>query len=223
MEEAATCRRAAREAVRDIEPDRLHDVIDDHVGEASMTPGALALLSARAADENIDFASISNRAAGVQLIYDGLRLTRTLARTEPWAESDDHTEPNLDVLAADVLVSRGFYLLARTDAADKAVATVQAFGRDQTRRRAPDADAPALDGSLERNVLELAVIAGTSAVGVTPSAATLDTAAALADGRGSSFSSAEAVLPDSPGALGIEATATDGSGTDSVPKSASDR
>ena len=29
MEEAATCRRAAREAVRDVEPDRLHDVIAD--------------------------------------------------------------------------------------------------------------------------------------------------------------------------------------------------
>lgn len=223
MEEAATCRRAAREAVRDIEPDRLHDVIDDHVADASMTPGALALLSARAADETVDFDSISDRAAGVQLIYEGLRLTRTLAHAEPWASSDDHTEPNLDVLAADVLVSRGFYLLARTDAADKAVATVRAFGRDQTLRRAPDADAAALDGSLERNVLELAVITGASAVGVTPSPATLDDAAALADGRASPFDSAETVLPDSPGDLGIGATATDGSGTDGVPQSASDR
>ena len=222
MEEAATCRRAAREAVRDVEPDRLHDVIADLIADASMAPGALALLSARGADESVDLDSVADRAAGVQLIYDGLRLTRSLAHDEPWADSEDHTEPNLGVLAADVLVSRGFYLLARTDAAEKAVETVRAFGRDQTRRRAPDTDAAALDDTLERNVLELAVITGTRAVGVTPSSAMLDTASGFADGDGP-FGSADATLPDSAGDLGTGATATNGGGTDGVTHSASDR
>ena len=172
MEEAATCRRAAREAVRDIEPERLRTDIDDLLADASMAPGALALLSAR---------------------------------------------------AADVLVARGFYLLARTDAAETAVETVRAFGRDQTRRREPGADTVALDGSLERNVLELAITAGATAVGVVPSAAALETASTLFERREPPLPPAEDALPDSPGDLGIGATATERGGSDGVPQSASDR
>jgi len=223
MEEAATCRRAAREAVRDIEPEPLRTGIDDLLADASMAPGALALLSARAADEGVELDSVADRAAGVQLIYDGLRLTRTLSHEEPWAGREDHTEPNLDVLAADVLVARGFYLLARTDAADKAVETVQAFGRDQTRRRSPGADTVALDGSLERNVLELAVTVGSTAVGVVPSAAALEAASTLFERGEPPLPPAEDALPDSPGDLGIGATATERGGSDGVPQSASDR
>ncbi|MFC7176924.1 DUF7114 family protein [Halosegnis marinus] len=74
---------------------------------------------------------------------------------------------NVDILAADVLVSRGFFLLARTDAATEAVEVVRAFGRDQTERR--DADDPAaLDDELEVDVLTLALVAGTTAAGETP-------------------------------------------------------
>jgi len=223
MEEAATCRRAARDAVRDIGPERLRTVIDDLLADASMLPGALALLSARAADESVDLDSVADRAAGVQLIYDGLRLTRRLSREEPWADREDHTEPNLDVLAADVLVARGFYLLARTDAAEKAVETVRAFGRDETLGRTPGADTVALDGSLERNVLELATTTGTTAVGIAPSAAALDTAAALFEDREPPLPPAADALPDSPGDLGIGANATEEGGSDGVPQSASDR
>lgn len=129
------------------------------------------------------------RAAGVQLIYDGLRLTRDLAHAEPWANDDSngvgvgtaHGSPtragpsdgtvekseNLDVLAADVLVARGFYLLARTDAAETAVEVVRSFGRDQTRRRSAS-DVDAIDRNLEADVLELAAIAGATAVGRDP-------------------------------------------------------
>lgn len=145
------------------------------------------------------------RAAGVQLIYDGLRLTRDLAHTEPWSDADpddeeereseregetergdeserdgDDSQPgadvgaaggggadtegaNVDILAADVLVARGFYLLARTDAAGTAVEVVRSFGRDQTRRRTAS-DAEGLDRNLERDVLELAAVAGATAV-----------------------------------------------------------
>lgn len=196
MEQAAICRRAARDAVQDIFPDRLQADIDDRLSEASMVPGALALLCARSADDAVDLEGVADRAAGVQLIYEGLRLTRTLAHEEPWIGSDDQTDANMDILAADVFVSRGFYLLARTEAATKAVETVQAFGRDQTLRRdaATDADRTELDGSLERNVLELAVIAGVTATGTEPSAAYLAIADDLATEATQPFEVADVAL-----------------------------
>ncbi|ELY98915.1 DUF7114 family protein [Natrialba asiatica] len=143
----------------------------------------------------LDTDTLLTHAAGVQLIYEGLRLTRGLAHEDSWcgdsahanqpksqsqpqpqpqsahqvqsqpenqtqsqsrlehhpqsqsqSQSDLQSQPqsrsqspsqytdDLTILAADILVARGFSLLARTDAADKAVHTVQAFGRDQTRR-----------------------------------------------------------------------------------------
>lgn len=164
MEQAELARRGAREAVADIEPPRLSERIDATLTAASMAPGALVCLLAQSTDPDIDPGPISERAAGVQLIYEGLRLTRSLAHEEPWAESEDHTDANLDVLAADILVSRGFYLLAMTDAAGKAVETIRAFGRDQTHRREPEADREALDANLERHIFELAGVAGESAV-----------------------------------------------------------
>jgi hypothetical protein len=173
MEEAAAVRRAALAAVEDVEPDRLRDRIEDRLDAASVTPGVLTLASARAVRDDSP-EGLSDRAAGVQLIYEGLGLTRTLARDDPWAdgepaengEHDDRTRrdgADLDILIADILVSRGFYLLARTEAAGAAVAVVRAFGTDQTVRRQTGDDSP--DTDLEADVLELAVVAGTTAAG----------------------------------------------------------
>ncbi|UIO99654.1 hypothetical protein Hbl1158_14170 [Halobaculum sp. CBA1158] len=185
MDDAARVRAAAERAVADVEPPALRAALTDRFAEAGMTPGTLTLLSARALDPGVDASGIEEHAAGVQLIYEGLRLTRELAQTEPWAEVDLDAEgdidADLDVLAADVSVSRGFYLLARTAAADKAVETVRAFGRDQTRRRDADpAEAAALDRDLEADVFELAVVAGTAAVGGSAPAELLSYAADLA-------------------------------------------
>lgn len=172
MDEAATCRSAAVDAVEDVYPARLRDDIVAHVDDGSLAPGTLALRCARAVDDTVDLDAIGSRAAGVQLIYDGLRLTRTLSHTEPWEDLEDQTQPNLDILAADVLVSRGFYLLARTDAAGRAVETVRTFGREQTERRDadhdPTRDPTEHDRTLERDVLELAALAGTTAADGTP-------------------------------------------------------
>lgn len=169
MEQAVLARRGAREAVADIEPRELHGCIDSILAESSMVPGVLVILSAQSVDPNVDSTAVEDRAAGVQLIYEGLRLTRSLAHDEPWVDVDaDDVDANLAVLAADVLVSRGFYLLAMTDAADRAVETVRAFGRDQTRRRDPDADREALDRNLEDDVFELAAVAGTTVVDAPP-------------------------------------------------------
>jgi hypothetical protein len=167
MEEAAAVRRAALDATGDVEPARLRDRIAAQLDGGSMVPGALTVLTARALSDGTTrpvatsdgglTEPLGERAAGVQLIYDGLRLTRQLSHDEPWTAGGKDAG-DLAVLAADVLVSRGFYLLARSEAADAAVATVRAFGRDQTVRR--ETDDPSLDRNLEADVLELAAVAG---------------------------------------------------------------
>lgn len=224
MEKADSCRRAASEAIADVEPPQLHDYIEAVLDEASMVPGVLTLESATAAasdgsdvpdfnsdlptdrsvsdhedghttehstadDTPINHEPLATQAAGVQLIYEGLRLTRLLAHDEPWANESDATESNtgdLAILAADILVARGFHLLARTDAAGKAVRTVQTFGRDQTRRETA-ADPATVDANLEHDILELAVLTGTAAVGTTPSPHLLATAETIADDAGTVF------------------------------------
>jgi hypothetical protein len=167
MDEAAATRRAALDAVGDVEPARLRERIERTLETGSMVPGVLTILSVRATtdgatggattgeDSLLD--AVGRRAAGVQLIYDGLRLTRQLTHDEPWRVGGGETA-DVDVLVADVLVARGFYLLARTDAAETAVETVRAFGHDQTvRETTGDAS---LDRNLEADVVNLAIVAG---------------------------------------------------------------
>ncbi len=174
MEEAAAVRGAAGEAVRDIVPDALREGITEVVESGSVAPGALTLVVADLFGEvdpdGVD--GLTERAVGVQLIYDGLGLTRRLVQADPWSEAEASGElesdlaADVEILAADVLVSRGFYLLARTEAAGAAVEVVRSFGRDQTDRR--ERDDPSLDAELERDVIELAVLAGATAVGTEP-------------------------------------------------------
>lgn len=169
MDDAVRAREAAWESLEDVEPVPLRDAIDDRLADASMTPAALAIRSARAVDPDADPDAVHGRAAGVQLIYEGLRLTRRLANEEPWATAnlDADLEADLAILAADVLVSRGFYLLARTPAAERAVEVVRSFGRDQTERRGA-ADPAAFDRELEADALALAAVAGATIAGGEP-------------------------------------------------------
>jgi hypothetical protein len=172
MENAAVARRSARDALGEIAPAPLRETLDERLATASMVPGALTLASARAFDEKIDVTELGELAAGVQLIYEGLSLTRQLAHDEPWAtDATADIEADLSVVAADVLVSRGFSLLARTPAAECAVETVRTFGRDQTVRETAESieDAAAIDRNLEADVFELATIAGVAAADATPS------------------------------------------------------
>jgi len=219
MDTAARARVAAREVVADIEPQHLREVLFDRLAEASMAPGVLVFLSAQASDPNADLDLLADRSAGVQLIYEGLRLTRSLAHAEPWTETTtDEIDADIDILAADVFVSRGFYLLARTEAATAAVDTVQSFGRDQTLRSAPDADAEGLDRNLEADIFALAVRAGLTAVDATPSEAILSFAADLAREDGEPLSATGVVLPES--AVSRLTELSDGVGR--LPSSASD-
>jgi hypothetical protein len=231
MDDAVRARDAAREVIADIDPDRLRDVLSRRLDEAPMTPAVLTLrVAAALASDDVDGDGLAQQAAGVQLIYEGLRLTRELAHDEPWATVDrepdadidgidadiDGIDADLDILAADVFVSRGFYLLARTDAADRAVDVVRAFGRDQTLRRRPDADRTALDRNLESDVFALAAVTGAAAVGRTAAAALVDYAADLA---------ADGTMPPEPVAtlptdLNERVVALDGG--DHLPPSAAD-
>ncbi|QLG27974.1 hypothetical protein HUG10_10580 [Halorarum halophilum] len=204
MDDAVRVREAAEGALADIEPARLRGLLAGRVADAEMTPGVLTLVSARALDPTATGDGVAERAAGVQLIYEGLRLTRRLAHEEPWDDVDldavGDVAADMDVLAADVFVARGFYLLARTDAAEKAVETVRAFGRDQTLRREAtrEAERSALDRNLEADVFELAVVAGTDTVGADAPADLLTYAAALA-GDDDDRMPAEGALPESAG------------------------
>lgn len=196
MEEAVRARDAAREAVRNITPDPLRNVIYELLVETSMAPGALTVLSARSVDRATNPSNLDTRAAGVQLIYEGLRLTRTLARENPWDGQEEETaDSNLDILAADVMVSRGYFLLARTEAAEKAVATVRAFGREQMSYHQSGGHPDAQPRGLEASVFQLAVIAGTTATGVEPSAALKEFAADLTS------SLDDGQIPDAPDIL----------------------
>lgn len=169
MEEAAAVRQASRAAVKDIVPGELRDNLLSFVDEGSMVPGTLVMQCARTVDGGVEFEAISDRAVGVQLVYEGLRLTRRLSHNPPWGVDGD-TPADLEVLAADILVARGAYLLASTEASDPAVDVIRAFGRDQTLRRSAE-DPTVYDCRLEADVLELAAIAGTTAAGPWPSAA----------------------------------------------------
>ena len=164
MDDAVAVGRATREAVGEVEPERLQETLLDELEACSPAPGVMVVASARAIDGGVDVSALADRAAGVQLVYAGLRVTRRLAKHPPWVEGGTDAA-NLDVLAADILVARGAYLLAGTEASDAAVEVIRAFGRDQTEREGDPTPNPAL----EADVFELAAVAGATAVGeVTP-------------------------------------------------------
>jgi len=169
MDVAVRARTATRETVEDIEPPRLRAVLLDRLERASMAPGVLVYESALGRNPSLSPNAVVDRSVGVQLIYEGLRLTRSLAHEEPWTAAEEtDIDADLEILAADILVSRGFYLLAQTEVSDAAVETIRAFGRDQTRCRERAANAATLTRNLEADIFVLAVRAGVTAVGADP-------------------------------------------------------
>ncbi|WP_330630292.1 DUF7114 family protein [Halocatena halophila] len=163
MDEAAAVRSAARATVEDVEPERLRSSLLGFIDSTSLTPGVVALLTARLCS-NPD-GDHERPAAGVQLIYNGLRLTKELAHTEPWLVDGQRERGNMEILVADVLVARGFSLLSHTSAGTAAVDVVRSFGHNEAKEFEDDHTTPeATERALKRDVLELALITGTSVV-----------------------------------------------------------
>jgi hypothetical protein len=170
MEEASDVRATALELTSDVESVPLGERIDALVADASMTPGALTILTARTLGGDDLAEAAATRAAGVQLSYDGLRLARSLVHEDAiWGEAD-RTDHYLELLVSEVLVSRGFYHLARTETAGTAIETVRRFARNQTRRERPDVEPEDVDSTLETDVIQLAVEAGATLVDSGPPA-----------------------------------------------------
>lgn len=228
MEEAAAVRRAALDTVEDVEPAPLRQRIERQLDAGSMVPGVLTILAVRALPDRPapDPAAgglddpVARRAAGVQLVYDGLALTRELCHDEPWRNGDagDAADADLAILAADVLVARGFHRLARTEASDAAVEVVRAFGRDQTVQR--DAEDSTLSGGLEADVLQLAVTAGSTIGGGSVPPRLREFATELLEGRaverpGAPFPDAARFFPETV-SESLGAIATDGGESDGV-------
>lgn len=158
MQEVSYVSEALQESLDDIEPvafrQRLHSVIEG----VSLTPAVLTVKTARAIEPSIDVESSAKRGAGVQLSYEGLRLTRSMIREKHWEAGNDRDSYYFDLLAAAVLVSRGYYYLADTGVATQSVEIVRRFGRNQTYEQ--QTDVQDLENSLEIDVIKLSVNAG---------------------------------------------------------------
>ena len=160
MEPGPAVRDAASHVVADVEPERLGSALETRIEAASMVPGAVTVITAKRLGGTEAGDAAMDRAVGVQLCYEGLRLTRTLIREEERYDVDDPTEPYLDLVAAEVMVSRGFVELAETAVADNAIEIVRRFSRQQTESY----DADRRDAALEHDVVSLAVAAGATVV-----------------------------------------------------------
>lgn len=167
MDETARARAAFRDGIGDVTPDALRRRLERVLESASMTPGALTVLTATTLEDGVDPEIAARRGAGVQMSYEGLRLSRSLIRTEPWAV-DQKDEGDMNAIAAEVLVARGFEYLAHTGVALDVVEAVRSFGRDQTRRETVG-DSAGLDRRLEAAFVRIAVRAGADvAIGSIP-------------------------------------------------------
>lgn len=182
------CRRCDRKddavrlqtAVSDVVPTPFHNRVDRQLQCSAMIAGQLTRLAARALDGDVHPEDLDRRVVAVQLIYEGLKLTRTLARVPPW-EDDHASDGDIDVLVADVLVARGFALLARTEAAPEAVETIRGLARDETNRTLERSDSDVTDRALEADVFELSIVAGVTATGADRPTGTSEFATALAE------------------------------------------
>lgn len=167
MDEVGVITETLERSLADIEPAPFQSRVAEAAGERPLLPGVLAVRVARTLDPGVDIEAAATRGAGVQLCYEGLELTRSVLRNRPWADDDE--EYQQDLLVAEVLVSRGFSLLATTGVVRDAIAIVQRFGRTQTNLEALGGRHD--DDPLEVDVLELAVNAGADLVldGLSPS------------------------------------------------------
>jgi hypothetical protein len=172
MEEAPRVREALRESLREVDPAPFRARLERTLDGRPLTPGVLTIRTARAIDATVGDAA-ADRAAGVQLSYEGLRLTRHLVETEPWPPAGEG-DPDVDVVAAEVLVAKGMESLAYSGVRDRVVEIIRRFGRTQSH------DADTGEPSLEADAVVLAIATGADLAAQTVPPGLIDYARELA-------------------------------------------
>lgn len=158
MEEVVRIRAILHENLSDIEPVEFRTQLDEVIDDASLTPAVLTVETAAALSELENRDAARRRGAGVQLSFEGLKLTRQLSRENPWAVTDAPDTHHIDLLVAQTLVSRGFYYLADTGVSGRAIEIARRFARNMTNELQPETQPT--EPSLEFDVVALAVEAG---------------------------------------------------------------
>ena len=147
-------------SLEDVEPPAFRQRLHTALADITLTPAVITVRTARALEPSIDLETCARRATGVQLTYEGLRLTRSILREERWDSSATHSY-YLDLLAAAVILSRGYYYIADTGVAKQSVEAARRFGRHQMYVQTGDPDATY---SLEADFVAIAVNAGADLV-----------------------------------------------------------
>ncbi|MFC7072555.1 hypothetical protein ACFQJ7_14000 [Halovenus rubra] len=158
MTEVSVVRETLAHSLADVEPPAFQAHLRNTLGDVSLTPAILTVRTARVLEPSFDEASCALHAAGVQLTYEGLRLTRSILSDELWTQDSNQRNYYLDLLAAAVLVSRGYYYLADSGVTDQAVEAARRFGRYQTYDQ--NGELTEQEYSLEEDFIALAVNAG---------------------------------------------------------------
>lgn len=116
-------------AVDEVYPDELQSMIRRALEGADRTPALLCLLSGRLASDEPPVEA----AAGIEFVHAGLEVTRGLLDdSDAWSDVDvDPVREDLDLLAADVLVTMGFDRLL--DDYRRATDVVNTFGASRAR------------------------------------------------------------------------------------------
>lgn len=184
-------------ATADIEPASFKAHLRGELGDVPLTPAALTVTSGHALDPSAPLDPLAERGVGVQLGYEGLRLTRDLIEGDAWSDADAGSGPDLDVLAAEVFVARGIHLLTGTDIVDQAIEIVRRFGRNRAHERSGAVNAR--ERSLEADVISLAVNASAAEV--------LDTVPPSVDDYGTSLGSDLDTHPYPEPAVAVEGVA----------------
>jgi hypothetical protein len=158
MEEVVRIRAILHETLSDIEPVEFRTQLDSVIADAALTPAVLTVRTASALSELESREAARRRGVGVQLSFEGLKLTRRLARDNPWSVTDAPDNHHIELLVAQTLVSRGFYYLADTGVSDRAIEIARRFARNMTNDLQPETQPT--EPSLEFDVVALAVEAG---------------------------------------------------------------
>ena len=158
-----------RAVVADIAPAALRTRILHHLKDDAVSTGPVVRQAAVMAGGAVSTDELDRRVVGVQLIADGLSLLQGLSRDPPW----DHgrkSGADLDLLAAEVMVAKGFSMLADTAAAQQAVTTIHNLAMHESVLAEPDARVRSVPNTLAADLIELGVTAGITASDSPPSA-----------------------------------------------------